>query len=89
MISRSPATTLAELKPNDAVMIVATNGSSAGTSTGSSAGSSTAAGAASAPANVTAITLVSGVEPILAATPKDSQPASLSAWTLGGDTPTQ
>ena len=85
MISRSPATTLAELKPNDAVMIVATNSSSTGTSTDSS----TAAGAASAPANVTAITLVSGVEPILAATPKDSQPASLSAWTLGGDAPTQ
>lgn len=85
MISRSPATTLAELKPNDAVMIVATDGSP----TGTSAGSPGAAATASAPANVTAITLVSGVEPILAATPKDSQPASLSAWTLGGDAPTQ
>lgn len=33
---------------------------------------------------VTAITLLGGVEPILAATPKGGQPMSLSPWSLGG-----
>ncbi|MHB1021471.1 MAG: hypothetical protein ACYC46_10470 [Acidobacteriaceae bacterium] len=36
----------------------------------------------------TAITVLAGVEPILAATPKNSQPASLSAWSIGSDMPT-
>ncbi len=71
MIAHSPATTIAQLKPNDAVMIVATPG------------------AAGTPDTVTAITLLSGVEPILAATPKNSSPMSLSPWTLGGDAPTE
>lgn len=35
----------------------------------------------------TAITVLAGVEPILAATPKNSQPASLSAWSIGSDMP--
>lgn len=33
---------------------------------------------------VTAITLLGGVEPILAATPKGGQPMALSPWSLGG-----
>jgi Domain of unknown function (DUF5666) len=33
---------------------------------------------------VTAITLLGGVEPILAATPKGGQPMTLSPWSLGG-----
>jgi len=33
---------------------------------------------------VTAITVLGGVEPILAATPKGGQPMTLSPWSLGG-----
>ena len=32
----------------------------------------------------TAITVLGGVEPILAATPKGGQPMTLSPWSLGG-----
>src|SRR6187402_344529 len=63
MIARLPSTTLAELKPGAALMIVASQG---------------------APADpLTAVTVLSGVEPILAATPSGSQPMSLSPWNLG------
>lgn len=41
------------------------------------------------PDSVTAITLLGGVEPILAATPKNSQPVMLSPWSIGGDMPAQ
>lgn len=34
---------------------------------------------------VTAITMLGGVEPILAATPKGGQPVTLSPWSLGGE----
>ena len=34
---------------------------------------------------VTAITLLGGVEPILAATPKGGAPMTLSPWSLGGE----
>lgn len=37
--------------------------------------------------NVTAVTLLSGVEPILAATPSGSTSMSLSPWNVGGDEP--
>ncbi len=65
MLSRIPSVTLAELQKDDAVMIVATQGT-AGT-------------------EVTAITLLGGVEPILTASPNGSSAAALfSGWNLGG-----
>jgi hypothetical protein len=63
MLSRLPTETLAELKPGQAVMIVATQDGSA---------------------NPTAITLLSGVEAILSATPAGQQPITLSPWNIGG-----
>lgn len=63
MLSRLPTQTLADLKPGQAVMIVATRDGSA---------------------NPTAITLLSGVEAILSATPAGQQPITLSPWNLGG-----
>jgi len=64
MLSRIPSVTLAELQKEDAVMIVATQGS-----TGE---------------EVTAITLLGGVEPILTASPNGSSAAALfSGWNLG------
>jgi hypothetical protein len=61
MLSRMPAVTLADLHKGDAVLIVATEGSAAGS---------------------TAITLLSGVEPILEAAP--SQAMMLTPWSLSG-----
>jgi hypothetical protein len=61
MLSRFPATTLAELKVGQAVMVVASEGKSD---------------------NPTAITLLSGVEPILSATPAGTAPATLSPWSI-------
>lgn len=61
MLSRMPAVTLADLHKGDAVLIVATEGSAAGS---------------------TAITLLSGVEPILQAAP--SQAMMLTPWSLSG-----
>ena len=66
ILSRMPAVAVGDLKKDDAVMVVATEGS-----------------ASSAP---TAITLLTGVEPILTASPKDGRAATmlLSPWSLGG-----
>jgi hypothetical protein len=65
MLSRIPSVTLAELQKDDAVMIVATQGSEG--------------------SDVTAITLLGGVEPILTASPNGSSAAALfSGWNLGG-----
>jgi hypothetical protein len=61
MLSSMPAVTLADLHKGDAVLIVATEGSAAGS---------------------TAITLLSGVEPILQAAP--SQAMMLTPWSLSG-----
>ncbi len=61
MISRLPAVTLADLQKDDAVMIVATPGTSGN--------------------EVTAITLLGGVEPILTASPNGAA-ALLSGWNL-------
>jgi len=61
MVNRLPTETIAELKPGEAVMIVASNGVSAG--------------------RPTAITMVSGVEQILAASPNGQ--TTLSPWSLG------
>ena len=64
MLNHMPAVALADLHKGDAVLIVATEGSS--TSGG------------------TAITLLSGVEPILQAAPSGSQAMMLTPWSLGG-----
>jgi hypothetical protein len=63
ILSRMPVTPLTDFQKGDAVMVVSTEGSSAG--------------------GVTAITLVGGVEPILAAAPSGSQGMTLSPWSLG------
>jgi hypothetical protein len=65
MMARLPASTLADVKVGDAVMIVASQ---------ASAGSST----------VTAITLLSGVEPILTANPNGGMDLSMSIGGGGG-----
>ena len=62
MVTRLPPETLANLKPGDAVMIVASNGEGSG--------------------QPTAITLLAGVEQILAAHPTGG--TMLSPWNLGG-----
>ena len=73
MLSRIPTVTLADLQKEDAVMVVATQGT-----TGN---------------EVTAITLLGGVEPILTASPNGMGAAALfSGWNLGapgGDAGTQ
>jgi hypothetical protein len=64
MLSRIPTVSLSELQKEDAVMVVATQGT-----TGS---------------EVTAITLLGGVEPILTASPNGMGAAALfSGWNLG------
>ena len=64
MLSRIPSITLADLQKEDAVMVVATLGT-----TGN---------------EVTAITLLGGVEPILTASPNGTSAAALfSGWNLG------
>lgn len=62
MLSRLPTETLADLKPGDAVMIVASEGRGDA---------------------LTAITMLSGVEPLLSAPGASSQAITLSPWTLG------
>jgi Domain of unknown function (DUF5666) len=64
IVNRMPPAAIADFKKDDAVMIVATEGT--------------------APGQVTAITVLGGVEPILAAAPAGSQAMSLSPWSLGG-----
>jgi Domain of unknown function (DUF5666) len=63
ILSRMPVAPLTDFQKGDAVMVVSTEGSSAG--------------------GVTAITLVGGVEAILAAAPSGSQGMTLSPWSLG------
>jgi hypothetical protein len=64
VVNRMPAATLADFKKDEAVMIVATEGTTFG--------------------QATAITVLGGVEPILAAAPAGSQAVTLSPWSLGG-----
>jgi hypothetical protein len=64
MLSRLPTETLADLKPGQAVMIVASQGGSS---------------------KPTAITMLSGVEAILSATPAGQLPITLSPWNIGGE----
>jgi hypothetical protein len=64
MLNRIPSITLADLQKEDAVMVVATLGTSGN--------------------EVTAITLLGGVEPILTASPNGTSAAALfSGWNLG------
>jgi co-chaperonin GroES (HSP10) len=64
MLNRIPSVTLADLQKEDAVMVVATQGTNG--------------------ADVTAITLLGGVEPILTASPNGTSAAALfSGWNLG------
>jgi hypothetical protein len=64
IVNRMPAATLTDFKKDEAVMIVATEGTASG--------------------QATAITVLGGVEPILAAAPTASQTMTLSPWSLGG-----
>ncbi|HXP68058.1 MAG TPA: hypothetical protein VOA88_02140 [Candidatus Dormibacteraeota bacterium] len=64
IVNRMPAATLADFKKDEAVMIVATEGTTTG--------------------QATAIMVLGGVEPILAATPTGGQAMTLSPWSLGG-----
>ncbi len=64
VVNRMPAATLADFKKDEAVMIVATEGTTSG--------------------QATAITVLGGVEPILAAAPAGAQAMTLSPWSLGG-----
>jgi hypothetical protein len=64
MLNRIPSVTLADLQKEDAVMVVATQGTTRN--------------------EVTAITLLGGVEPILTASPNGTSAAALfSGWNLG------
>jgi co-chaperonin GroES (HSP10) len=64
MLNRIPSITLADLQKEDAVMVVATQGTAGN--------------------EVTAITLLGGVEPILTASPNGTSAAALfSGWNLG------
>jgi co-chaperonin GroES (HSP10) len=71
MLSRLPAETVADLKTGEAVMIVASN------TTASNGQGNT----------FTAVTMLSGVEPILSATPNGAAPVTLSPWNMGGGAP--
>jgi len=62
MLSRLPTQGLADIKAGEAVMIVASEGTSG---------------------NPTAITLLSGVDQILSATPSGGTPITLSPWSIG------
>ena len=65
MLNHLPAVALADLKKGDAVIIVATEGSTT--------------------SQPTAITLLTGVDAILSASPSSGQAAMLlSPWNLGG-----
>ena len=72
MLEHSPTFTLNELKPQEPVVVVSTEGIK--------------------PSEVTAVTLLAGVEPILAARPKGSDQNVLGPWNMsmgegGGGTP--
>ena len=70
MLNRMPVVTVSDLHKGDAVMIVATQGASSKNGSSSNEG--------------TAITLLTGVVPILQAAPNGSQAMMLSPWSLGG-----
>jgi hypothetical protein len=63
MLDRMPPLSLSDLKPEDALIVVSTQGAN--------------------PSEATAIVLLAGVEPILAARPKGSNQVVLPPWTMG------
>ena len=67
MLAKLPAITLADLHPGDSVLIVATQDHTANSSSDF----------------LTAISLLSGVQGILSATPSGARPVTLSPWNLG------
>jgi len=67
MVNRTQTVPLTDFKKDDAVMIVATEGTASD--------------------QVTAITVLGGVEAILAAAPAGSEAMTLSPWSLGGSNP--
>jgi len=64
MLEDTPALTLSEPEPGDALIVLSTEGAK--------------------PGEVTAITVLAGVEPILAALPKGSDQMVLGPWNMGG-----
>jgi len=84
MLNRMPAVTLGDLHKGDAVMLVATQGTSSNGS--SSSGSSSHGGTSNEVSSNegTAITLLTGVEPILQAAPSGGRVMMLTPWSLGG-----
>jgi hypothetical protein len=84
MLNRMPAVTLGDLHKGDAVMLVATQGTSSNGS--SSSGSSSQGGTSNEVSSNegTAITLLTGVEPILQAAPSGGRAMMLTPWSLGG-----
>lgn len=72
MLSRLPNSSLADLAKGEVVMIVAT---------GDNSGAASSPAATAQPPEVTAITLLAGVEPILTAAPTRSA-SLLSPWSL-------
>jgi hypothetical protein len=89
MLNRMPAVTLSDLHKGDAVMIVATQGMSpnGSSSNGSSSSGSPSHGGTSNEVSSnegTAITLLTGVEPILQAAPSGGKAMMLSPWSLSG-----
>ena len=86
MLSRMPTVTLSELHKGDAVMIVATQGESSQEGTSNEAARNERSLNESTPNKSTAITLLTGAEPILQAAPGGSQAMMLSPWSLSGPT---
>ena len=70
-MARFPTETVADLHSGDAVLLVASSSQGSGSGAGSGSG-------------LTAITLLSGVEPLLSARPAGAQPITLSPWNIGG-----
>lgn len=64
MLERAPAFSLSELKPEDALIVLSTEGVKSG--------------------EVTAITVLAGVEPILEAQPTGGEQMVLGPWNMGG-----
>jgi hypothetical protein len=80
MLSRLPNSSLADLTKGEVVMIVST-GDNSGAASGEKSSATSAEQSGAQPPEVTAITLLAGVEPILTAAPARSA-SLLSPWSL-------
>jgi hypothetical protein len=80
MLSRLPNSSLADLAKGEVVMIVST-GDNSGAASGEKSSATSAEQSSAQPPEVTAITLLAGVEPILTAAPARSA-SLLSPWSL-------